>query len=462
MKTFGDKNYVLQKRGKPLRFIDLFAGLGGFHLALQKFGCECVFASEMQEELQEIYEKNFGLKCSGNINDVNLLTDIPMHDILCAGFPCQPFSQAGKQEGFKDQKDRGNLFYKIMDILKIHKPEFVFLENVPNLKAHDNGNTYKVIFENLSELYDVRDAIISPHYLGIPQHRSRIYIVGRLKCKGGLAGFEFPTFKQHPTCSIKTIVCEDDPDYMSLKPITRTHLEAWEEFIKLAEKNNVDIPTFPIWAMEFGATYDFEGLAPYYQKRSQLAGKLGKFGNPIQGNSKDDELMCLPIYAQTNKVEKNRQFPGWKKDFIRWNRKFYLDNKSWIDTWIGKIKGPGFENSHQKFEWNCGKDPDVTQTLYDKIIQFRPSGIRVKLPTLSPALVLTTTQIPILPWVITPTGEKGRYMTRKEAAALQCMSDLKYSPETCAKAFRAFGNAVNVDVVRCIAEKLLEVSRNGK
>lgn len=129
-----------------LKFIDLFAGLGGFHLALEKLGCECVFASEIQPELQSLYERNFGMKCSGDINEIDITKDIPDHDILCAGFPCQPFSQAGKQQGFDDQKRRGNLFYKIWEILECKKPEFVFLENVPNLKSHDNKNTYKVIY----------------------------------------------------------------------------------------------------------------------------------------------------------------------------------------------------------------------------------------------------------------------------------------------------------------------------
>ena len=118
-----------------------------------------------------------------------------------------------------------------------------------------------------------------------------------------------------------------------------------------------------------------------------------------------------------------------------------------------EIQQSGFENSHQKFEWNCGFEEHPH--IYTKIIQFRASGIRVKLPTYSPALVLNTTQIPIIPWIVTPKGERGRYMTRREAAKLQCMDDLHEIPDTIAKAFRAFGNAVNVEVVKRIADNLI-------
>lgn len=141
------------------KFIDLFAGLGGFHLALEQLGCKCVFASELQQDLRTLYESNFGMKCAGDINLINIEKDIPSHDILCGGFPCQPFSQAGKQQGFQDEKERGNLFNKIMEVLEFHKPEFVFLENVPNLKSHDKGNTYRVIHEKLSMLYEVKEDI---------------------------------------------------------------------------------------------------------------------------------------------------------------------------------------------------------------------------------------------------------------------------------------------------------------
>ena len=103
-----------------------------------------ISSDDAEENFKQLYEKNHGIPCAGDITEVDIKKDIPAHDILCAGFPCQPFSKAGMQGGFDDEQGRGNLFYKIMDILREHKPEYVFLENVPNLKSHDEGNTYKV------------------------------------------------------------------------------------------------------------------------------------------------------------------------------------------------------------------------------------------------------------------------------------------------------------------------------
>ena len=440
---------------RTLKFIDLFAGLGGFHLALEKLGHKCVFSCEINLELQELYKTNFpGVPIQGDINKVDITT-IPNHDILCAGFPCQPFSKAGSQMGFDDE-DRGNFFYKIMEILEHHTPEFVFLENVANLRTHDDGNTWKVIKRELDKLYDVDDSILSPHHFGIPQHRNRIYIVGRLKTRGGLQNFSFPE-KEQKECNIRDIIDESDTDYMTIKKESYNHLSVWQRFLDLLIEHGGELPTFPIWAMEFGATYKFEGRAPYYQIKKELEGRRGRFGQEITGNSKDDYLQCLPIYSQTDKTEKkSRQFPEWKKQYIRQNREFYTKHKEWLDIWIPEILS--FENSHQKFEWNCGDEEHPS--LYDKIIQFRPSGIRVKRPTYSPALVLTTTQIPIFPWVKTPNGEIGRYMTRKEGAKLQCMEELKEYPDTISKAFKAFGNAVNVQVVQLIAQNLLKDEEN--
>ena len=175
-----------------LKFIDLFAGLGGFHSALTNLGCECVFASELKDDLRRLYGVNYpGTRIEGDITKVRP-EDIPSHNILCAGFPCQPFSQAGKRQGFND-KDRGNLFYNICNILQYHHPRYVILENVANLKGHDGGNTWATIKQKLEELgYVVKDEIISPHQFGIPQHRRRIYIVCELASEGGLKDFSFP------------------------------------------------------------------------------------------------------------------------------------------------------------------------------------------------------------------------------------------------------------------------------
>jgi DNA (cytosine-5)-methyltransferase 1 len=385
-----------------MKFIDLFAGLGGFHLALKELGHECVFASEVNPDLQALYFTNHHIRCDGDINQVDI-KKIPKHNIICAGFPCQPFSKAGKQNGLEDTTN-GNFFNRILEIADYHIPEYIFLENVPNLKSHDDGNTWDYIYNKLSIKYDVKEEIISPHKFGIPQHRSRIYIVCRLRNKGGLAHFEFPKGEHKGTLSIKSIIEKNPKIFTPIKKDSQNQIEVWQEFLNNLKQE--EVPGFPIWAMEFGADYPYQGKAPIHQPLKDFKKYKGTFGESIQTHSLDEALSCLPIYAQTDQEE----FPQWKKTYIKSNREFYAKHKKWLDKWIPKIRE--FENSHQKFEWNCGtKTPLI---ISDKILQFRPSGIRVKLPNFSPALVLTTTQIPIFPWL-------GRYMTTREAAKLQCM-----------------------------------------
>lgn len=446
---------------KKYTFIDLFAGLGGFHFALSELGHKCVFASELREDLRKLYAINFpGTRIEGDITKISP-KDIPAHDILCAGFPCQPFSQAGKRQGFQDEKDRGNLFYTICNIIDEHHPRYVFLENVANLEGHDNGNTWSTIEKMLRDRnYEVQKKILSPHQFGvIPQHRKRIYIVCENHEFGKLDHFHFPEPPNRISCDISKIIDEDDPDYIPLRKDTREQLDIWQEFIDQTISHGQKVPRFPIWAMEFGASYEYKEKAPAFQDLEDLIGKNGHLGRPIDGANKAECLKCLPIYAQT---DKSKVFPEWKIRYIEQNREFYKKNKKWLGPWIKKVKD--YENSHLKLEWNCGDEADPT--LFDKIIQFRASGIRVKLPTFSPALNLVGTQIPILPWVKLPVetlkpgdADHGRYITRWEAAKLQGMMKLKFGNEffslSTTRSFEALGNAVNVTVVKHIAKSLI-------
>lgn len=451
----------VKQNNQPLKFIDLFAGLGGFHLALKELGCECVFASEIKDDLRKLYKINFP-KTPVLYGDITKIKpeEIPPHDILCAGFPCQPFSQAGKRQGFND-KGRGNLFYNICDIVKCHRPKYILLENVANLKNHDNGRTWETIKKELEALeYEVAEpAILSPHQFSIPQHRRRIYIVCVDRNKRSLKGFSFPNSTKRK-CEISRIIDESDTNIVKIKSDTRHQLEVWQEFLDLTIANGDTIPRFPIWAMEFGANYEYETKAPAFQTLKELQGKKGKLGCLILGSTVKGCLNSLPIYAQTDKSE---VFPKWKISYIKQNREFYAKHKEWLDEWIKKIEK--FDNSHQKFEWNCG--PTSKPNIYENIVQFRASGIRVKLPTYSPALNLVGTQVPILPWVKIPAEcltdeepQQGRYMTVREAAKLQGMKDLSFSNEefslSTTRIFEALGNAVNVTIVKHIAQNLLK------
>lgn len=194
-----DFNLHGKKEESDFTFIDLFAGIGGFRIAFEANNGQCVFSSEWDKYSQRTYFENFGEVPHGDITEIDP-ENIPEHDILCAGFPCQPFSIAGvskknslgRKHGFED-KTQGTLFFTIAKILKIKQPKMFLLENVKNLKGHDKGNTFKVITETLEELgykyyYKIVDA---QNY--VPQHRERIFIVGfNIKFFGENISFEFP------------------------------------------------------------------------------------------------------------------------------------------------------------------------------------------------------------------------------------------------------------------------------
>lgn len=166
-----------EKQLKRYDFIDLFCGIGGFHLALSSFGANCVFASDIDKEACKVYEANFGLKPHGDITKIDAKT-IPKHDILCAVFPCQPFSISGNQQGFDDEQGRGKLFFDIVRIAKYHKPKVLLLENVKNFEKHDGGKTINKVKKELNDIgYTVFYDILCASNFEVPQQRKRIYIV---------------------------------------------------------------------------------------------------------------------------------------------------------------------------------------------------------------------------------------------------------------------------------------------
>ncbi|MFT4033652.1 MAG: DNA cytosine methyltransferase [Siphonobacter sp.] len=180
---------IYQQALKSQRFIDLFAGIGGFHLALNSYGAKAVFASEIDRQAQLIYQKNFGIIPGGDITKI-AEDQIPAHDILCGGFPCQPFSISGKQRGFEDA--RGTLFFDIARITAYHKPWLVFLENVSHLEKHDDGKTLLSMSRILQNLgYTVFHQVLNAAHFGIPQRRQRLFIIA-FKQELGVKTFTFP------------------------------------------------------------------------------------------------------------------------------------------------------------------------------------------------------------------------------------------------------------------------------
>ncbi len=184
------------------KYIDLFAGIGGFHQALSSWGAECVFASEWDKHAAKLYEKNYGIKPEGDITLIKE-EDIPKHDILCAGFPCQAFSISGKQLGFEDV--RGTLFFDIIRIAQYHKPKLMLLENVKNFIRHNGGDTLNVVLKLLDSVgYRVYYKVLNAGNYGLPQNRERIYFVCFRKDLR-VTYFEFPKISHKPTCLLDII-----------------------------------------------------------------------------------------------------------------------------------------------------------------------------------------------------------------------------------------------------------------
>lgn len=421
---------------ETLRFVDLFAGLGGFHLGLRQLGHECVFASELDSNLRSLYHRNFDIEAHGDIRDVSV-HEVPPHDVLCAGFPCQPYSKAGEQRGL-ECGEWGDLFGAVTRIARHHKSEYLILENVANLERHDGGRTWeKRLRRRLTDAgYDVKARLLSPHQFGVPQIRPRFFIVA---ARSGLDHFVWP----EPTSdaqdlSVRTILDKSPAESRKISSQAALCLDVWQDFLDRFPRNE-QLPSFPIWSMEFGATYPYEDCTPHAATSQLLARRRGSHGIALGEFRSEMRASHLPSYARVG----DDRFPSWKIAFIRQNRELYNRHHLWIDDWLPQILQ--FPSSLQKLEWNCKGEPRDIRSF---LIQFRASGVRLKRPNTAPTLVaMTTTQVPIIGW-------EERYMTPRECSRLQCLDELEFLPEVHTRAFKALGNAVNAKIVRLICERL--------
>lgn len=388
------------------KFIDLFCGIGGFHQALSSLGGRCVFACDIDKHCRATYEKNYGILPAVDITKIDA-RDIPDHDVLCGGFPCQAFSKAGKRLGF-DDPTKGTLFFDVMRIIQEKRPKYVLLENVRNLTSHDSGNTWRVIYDSLSNAgYQLseRPTLFSPHWIGIPHHRERVFIMAvrnDVDESVKLPEFYFNT-ENIPVCHIDSVL---DKEYYEKYKLSRDEvslLEHWNKFVQNVRTADGQLPGFPVWTECF-----------------------------------------MPGYWATI----DDSYPAWKRNIMHRNYELYDANREFIDQWMkdGKRDVRLFFGAKAKFEWQVGIDVE-RPNIFDNIIQFRPSGVRVKPGTYFPALVAMVQKSII--------GRELRYLTPRECARLQSFPDSFILDESDAQAYKQFGNSVNVEVVKLFARFLM-------
>lgn len=440
-----------------MRFVDLFAGIGGFHEALAGLGHECVFASESDDELRTLYAKNYPEAAGvvfGDIREVKHL--VPDHEVLCAGFPCQPFSKSGEQRGFTDQTS-GTLFHEIVEVARARTPDLIILENVGNFARHDGGRTWEVVRGSLEELgYDVRGTepkimgghgLVSPHHFGHPHHRERFFVVAAL---WDLPADPFPRQEYDARSSLQEFVMpvremgEKEFRETALSQRQIYAIDHWNAFLEHVPPD-VQLPSFPIWSDEFGAAYPFEHAAPLTLDTQKLAASLMVRNNGKSAAWREKLRMRLPSYAR----QESGSFPEWKRRFIRQNRSFFEEiSDSLPGGWLRTLR-ERFPPSLRKLEWNCRGE---ARDLWSCVLQFRPSGLRAKRYTSIPALVaMTTTQIPIL-------GPERRRLSRSEALTLLGFRHDLQLPASHGKAFQALGNSVHVDVVRRVFRAAMQTA----
>lgn len=419
---------------KTYKFVDLFAGIGGFHAAFSNvakkndFTIKCVLVSEIDKEAKLTYSNNFNYDVEKIVNIRDLAddsSDVLKHDILFGGFPCQAFSGAGKKLGFLDET-RGTLFFDIANILKNKQPKYFLLENVKHLINHDYGRTWEIINSTLRKIgYAIpkKPLVLSPTQFGIPQERERVYIPGVLK-HGKYANLDSIELDFSDILIDKNLNSDANAlaiiksNYLEKKVDSKYYiknqangsyllkvLDAWDDFLK-----NVKKPvgrTLPvIWADEFKGTYSLDGLVQ------------------------------------------------WRQKYIKDMRNIYKNNKTFIDQWLIKHDVKSWKKREKKFEWQAGVD---NTDIKNSFIQLRQSGIRCRKRTRFPTLVAMV-QVPIL---FDESINEWRQLTPRENANLQSFpKTFKTNSEISDSnndfySYKQFGNSINVKVISEIIERLM-------
>ncbi|SEP77434.1 DNA (cytosine-5)-methyltransferase 1 [Microlunatus flavus] len=401
------------------KFVDLFAGIGGFHAALSHAGGQCVFVSEIDEQAMATYKHNWveghdpqpvlNSDITTAANDVAV--DVPEHDVLTAGFPCQPFSKSGFQRGMDEA--RGTLFWNIAKILEKRRPSVVLLENVRNIAGPRHRHEWDVIIKTLRELgYRVSSSptVFSPHLLpphlgGTPQVRDRVFIVGThvgpvramQETEIGPTVLRAPVDGWDPSRWDVEWVLDDDStiadlDRYRLNAVEREWVQTWDDLVRAHwDSRGHRLPGFPLWS-------------DLWQPGAEPG---------------EDELALMPV---------------WKADFTRKNLAFYAGNRALIDLWRSTHPAlASFPATRRKLEWQA----QDSRSLWDTVMHFRPSGIRAKAATYLPALVaITQTSI---------VGSRKRRLTPHEAARLQGLPrSFEFNNRREASSYKQVGNGVAV------------------
>lgn len=405
-------------------FIDLFAGIGGFHGALSALGGKAVYASEIDKNAVGIYSTNWGLLPDGDItvaaNDQAML--VPAHQVITGGFPCQPFSKSGKQKGMDET--RGTLFWNIAKIIEKRKPKLVLLENVRNLAGPRHTHEWEVIIQTLRDLgYRVssKPFVVSPHRIhpdfgGRPQVRERIFIAATYAGKQSIAQVEPEPLSLDTVAAGWNIQNWDLKKHLPLEKGTSKALakyslsdaeirwiDAWNEFVGIIKRKSGEntLPGFPIWA---------------------------------------------DAWVETSKLRIPAGTPDWKSVFLRKNAELYTSYKNDLDAWLKKWNDlEDFPPSRRKFEWQA----QDANSLWDCIMHFRPSGIRAKKATYVPALVAIT-QTTII-------GPQKRRLSVREAARLQGLPEwFSFEGQNDAASYKQLGNGVNIPAVYHVMRALVQ------